>query len=166
VRDDWREPAGIPFDETPNSAIASEPGLADQTRERIAHWILHHGAVGQIAVVLLSHRGLNEYRLDEVMDRGRPSGSLRLSQHGTFNRLGRGSRVPRGTSLQLLIPTPELLRTAMSGRAWLNGRPAFARPLSEFERRLADRVKQIARAGQDSSDMTASSAYRLLPLRK
>lgn len=166
MRDDWRELAGTPLDETPNSAIASEPSLADQTPERIAHWILHHGTVGQVTVVLLSHRGLNEYCLDEVMDGERSSGSLRLSQRGTFNRLGRGSRVPRGTSLQLLIPKPELLRTAMSGRAWLNGRPAFARPLSEFERRLADRVKQIARGGQDSSDMTALSAYRLLPLRK
>jgi hypothetical protein len=54
----------------------------------------------------------------------------------------------------------------VSERAWLNGRPAFARPLSECERRLADRVQQIARAGEDSSDMTVSSAYRLLPLRK
>jgi hypothetical protein len=35
VRDDWHELAGTPFDETPNSAIASEPSLADQTRERI-----------------------------------------------------------------------------------------------------------------------------------
>jgi hypothetical protein len=141
--------------------MAPEPSLADQTPERIEDWILHHGIVGQIAVVLLSHRGLNEYRLDEVMGRGRPSGSVRLLQHGAFDRLGRGSGVPRGTLLQLLMPTPELLQAGMSGRAWLNGSPAFALPLSEFERRLADRAKQTAPTRQDAPGMTALSTQQL-----
>lgn len=144
MSDDRSELAGKSLHATRGAAIASEPSLADQTPERIENWILDNGIIGQIAVVLLSHRRLNEYRIDEVMGRGRRSGSVRLVQHGAFDRLGRGSGVPRGTLLRLLIPTPELLQAAMSGRAWLNGSPAFARPLSEFERRLADRVKQIA----------------------
>ncbi len=124
-------------------AIASEPNLADQTRERIKNWILHRSIVGQVAVVLLSHRGLNEYRLDEIVGKRQSTGSLRLNQHGDFDRLGRGSSVPRATFLQLLIPTPEVLQAALGGCAWLNGKPAFTRPLSEFECQLADRVNPI-----------------------
>jgi hypothetical protein len=144
LRDDLLELTRNASDSVQDGAIACEPDLVDQTTKQMESWILHHSAVGQIVVVLLSQRGLNEYRLDEVLGKNKANGSLRLRQHGTFDRSGRGSHAPRGISLQLLIPTSELLQSAISGYVWLNGRPAFARPLSEFERQLADRLNRLA----------------------
>jgi nucleotide-binding universal stress UspA family protein len=118
-----------------------EPELDGQTFEEIERWIRHHSAVGEVVVVLLSHGELNEYRLDEIKSVDRLRGSVRLVQHGRFNRLGKGSSAPRGTRLRLLISRAGVLQSALEGKAWLRGKFAFARPLSEFERKLADRAR-------------------------
>ena len=119
-------------------AEASEPlPCGSQTPEFVKTWMESHGAVGTIVVVRHSQLGLFEYLLDEVRRTDLRLKRIYLADHGVFRSNGENVAPPRGR-FSLLAPVGGALEAASDGRTWMNGKPAFRRPLSPHERSLIE----------------------------
>lgn len=118
-----------------------------QTPERVAGWMLAHGAPGTIVVVRHVQLGLYEYLLDEVRRIDPRLKRIYLVDHGVF-RLNGDDPAPSGGRYSLLAPIGDVLDAAIGGHTWLNGRPAFRRPHSSRERSLVN----AARRQRDEGD--------------
>jgi len=108
-----------------------------QTPEFVKRWMQSHGTPGTIVVVRHSQLGLYEYLLDEVRRTDLRLKRVYLADHGVFRLNGDYIAPPRGR-FSLLVPLREVLDAAVEGHTWMNGRPAFRRPLSARERTLVD----------------------------
>lgn len=100
-------------------------------------WMRQHAAAGAIVVVRHIQLGLYEYLLDEVRRVDLRLQRVYLADHGVFRLNGEYMAPPRGR-FSLLAPVPDVLDAAVGGHTWMNGRPAFHRPLSARERALID----------------------------
>lgn len=119
-------------------SVSREPLPCDgQTPELVSNWIRNYGAPGTIVIVRHSQLGLYEYLLDEVRRVDLRLNRVYLADHGVFRLNGDYIAPPRGR-FTLLAPLPEVLDAAIAGHTWMNGRPAFRRPLSGRERALVD----------------------------
>lgn len=118
-----------------------------QDADFVRGWMQRHGAPGTIVVVRHIQLGLYEYLLDEVRRVDLRLKRIYLADHGVFRLNGEYLAPPRGR-FGLLAPIAGVLEAAVQGHSWMNGRPAFHRPLSARERTLID----IARRQEQERD--------------
>lgn len=130
-----------------NPVLREQLPCDGQTPELVSDWIRNYGAPGAIVIVRHSQLGLYEYLLDEVRRVDLRLKRVYLADHGVFRLNGDYIAPPRGR-FSLLAPLPDVLDAAIEGHTWMNGRPAFRRPLSGRERALVDiaRRQQSERA--------------------
>jgi hypothetical protein len=119
----------------------SAPGLPgiDQDGDRIARWIKKDIKTDAVVVVRHTQRNLVEFNLDRVVNINFNLERLMLETHGTFRFDGTPVSGPRG-ALALLAPEADVSAAALGGQAWINGRPAYRRPLPPAELALAKRL--------------------------
>jgi hypothetical protein len=112
------------------------PGI-DQTAETITHWIKKNIKTDMVVVVRQAQRNMVEFSLDRVININFHLERLSLEKHGSFRFDGSSVSGPRG-ALTLLAPIADVTGAAMTGQAWINGRPAYCRPLPPEELALAE----------------------------
>ena len=111
------------------------PGI-DQTAESITHWIKKNIRTDMVVVVRQAQRNMVEFSLDRVININFQLERLTLEKHGSFRFDGSSTVGPRG-ALTLLAPMADITGAALTGQAWINGRPAYCRPLPPDELALA-----------------------------
>ena len=114
------------------------PGV-DQTAESIARWIKKNIKTDMVVVVRQAQRNMVEFSLDRVININFHLERLSLERHGSFRFDGSAVAGPRG-ALGLLAPLTDVTEAALTGQAWINGRPAYHRPLPPAELVLAERL--------------------------
>src|SRR5262245_27472643 len=112
------------------------PGI-DQTAESITHWIKKNIRTDMVVVVRQAQRNMVEFSLDRVININFQLERLSLEKHGSFRLDGSSTAGPRG-ALTLLAPLAEVTEAALTGQAWINGRPAYCRRLPPDELALAE----------------------------
>lgn len=108
-----------------------------QTADFVTDWLRSHGTPGTVVVVRHMQLGLYEYLLDEVRRTDLRLKRVYLADYGVFRLNGDYIAPPRGR-FSMLAPLGDVLEAAVEGLTWMNGRPAFRRPLSARERALID----------------------------
>lgn len=116
------------------------PGIA-QDGDGIARWIKKNIKTDAVVVVRHTQRNLVEFNLDRVVNINFNLERLSLETHGTFRFDGTPVSGPRGV-LALLAPEADVTTAALGGHAWINGRPAYRRPLPPAEMDLAKRLME------------------------
>jgi hypothetical protein len=114
------------------------PGI-DQTPESTARWIKKNIKTDMVVVVRQAQRNMVEFSLDRVININFHLGRLSLERHGSFRFDGSAVAGPRG-ALAMLAPEADVTAAALTGQAWINGRPAYHRALPPAELALAERL--------------------------
>ncbi len=114
------------------------PGL-EQTGQSIEAWIRKHIRIDAVVIVRHAQRNMVEFSLDRVVNINFQTDRLTLENHGTFRFDGSGIS-SRKNALTMLAPESDVIDAAMSGQAWINGRPGYRRPLPPAELVLANRL--------------------------
>jgi hypothetical protein len=120
--------------------ISTLPG-ANQSPTSIAAWTAANARIGTVVVVRHAQRGLVEFHLDEIAQVNAELCRLTLAHHGNFLFNGSGTAGPKG-AMTLLAPAADVNAAAMSGQAWINGRPAYRRAMPATERALVARLME------------------------
>jgi hypothetical protein len=116
------------------------PGI-DQTAETITHWIKKNIRTDMVVVVRQAQRNMVEFSLDRVININFQLERLSLEKHGSFRFDGSSVAGPRG-ALTLLAPMADVTDAALTGQAWINGRPAYCRQLPPDQLALAKRLAE------------------------
>ena len=116
------------------------PGI-DQTPEDIARWIKKNIKTDTVVVVRQTQRNMVEFSLDRVININFHLERLSLERHGSFRFDGSAVAGPRG-ALALLAPLADVTEAALAEQAWINGHPAYHRPLPPAELALAERLME------------------------
>jgi hypothetical protein len=111
----------------------------DQTARTITHWIEKDIKTDMVVVVRQVQRNMAEFSFDRVINIDFHLERLTLEKHGAFRFDGSSTAGPRG-ALTLLAPKADVAEAALTGQAWINGRPAYCRPLPPDELALAERL--------------------------
>lgn len=114
------------------------PGQA-QTVETIETWIRKNICIDAVVIVRHAQRNMVEFSLDRVININFQTDRLTLENHGSFRFDGAGTS-SRKNALTMLAPEADVTEAAMSGQAWINGRPGYRRPLPPAELALAHRL--------------------------
>lgn len=116
------------------------PGL-EQTGESIEAWIRRNIRIDAVVIVRHAQRNMVEFSLDRVININFQTDRLTLENHGTFRFDGTGIS-GRRNALTMLAPETDVIHAALSGQAWINGRPAYRRPLPSAELALAHQLSE------------------------
>jgi hypothetical protein len=116
------------------------PGLG-QTGESIEAWIRKNIRIDAVVIVRHAQRNMVEFSLDRVVNINFQTDRLTLENHGTFRFDGAGIS-GRKNALTMLAPDADVIDAALSGQAWINGRPGYRRTLPPAELALAHRLAE------------------------
>lgn len=120
--------------------VPDVPGL-QQTGQSIEAWIRRNIRIDAVVIVRHAQRNMVEFSLDRVININFQTDRLTLENHGTFRFDGTGISGQRN-ALTMLAPEADVIHAALSGQAWINGRPAYRRPLPPAELALAHRLSE------------------------
>lgn len=125
------------------SGFEQEPELPGQaqTGDSIEAWIRRNIRVDAVVIVRQTQRNMVEFSLDRVISINFQTDRVTLENHGTFRFDGAGVS-SRKNALTMLAPESDVIGAAMSGQAWINGRPGYRRPLPPAELVLANRLAE------------------------
>lgn len=116
------------------------PGL-EQTGQSIDAWIRKNIRLDTVVIVRHAQRNMVEFSLDRVININFHTDRLTLENHGTFRFDGAGISGCKNM-LTMLAPEADVIDAALSGQAWINGRPGFRRTLPATELALAHRLAE------------------------
>jgi hypothetical protein len=116
-----------------------------QSGESIERWIRSSIRTDLAVIVRHEQRNMVEFSLDRVVNINFHLERLTLENHGTFRFDGTRS-AGRNSALTMMAPEPDVTRAALTGQAWINGQPAYRRPLPPAELTLA---QQLTKAEAD-----------------
>ncbi|MFM9842814.1 MAG: hypothetical protein ACKVOI_07575 [Dongiaceae bacterium] len=114
------------------------PGL-QQTGQSIEAWIRKNIRIDAVVIVRHAQRNMVEFSLDRVISINFHTDRLTLENHGIFRFDGAGIS-GRKNAMTMLAPEADVIGAALSGQAWINGRPGYRRPLPSAELELANRL--------------------------
>lgn len=125
------------------SGIEKAPDVPgpDQTGRSIEAWIRKNIRLDAAVIVRHAQRNMVEFSLDRVISINFHIDRLTLENHGSF-RFDGTAISGRKNALTMLAPEPDVIDAALSGQAWINGRPAYRRTLPPAELALAHRLAE------------------------
>lgn len=116
------------------------PGLT-QTEKSIEAWIRKDIRMDAVVIVRHAQRNMVEFSFDRVVSINFHLDRLTLENHGNF-RFDGAAISGRKNALTMLAPEADVIEAALSGQAWINGRPGYRRPLPPAELELANRLAE------------------------